>query len=155
MTQKSAGPDGDMNTTYDNGLPATYEEFFKLADYMVRKNIVPITWAGNVQTYVSSLLTSLWADFEGREQMMLNYNFDGTATNIVDRFDSEGKPITKNLEITLDNGYETYGKQLGRYHALSFMEELLNNRTYYNASLTFSPAQTHEMHKIHFYPENI
>ena len=81
--ERSAGPDGNPETIYDNGLPATYEDFFKLADYMVRKNIVPITWAGNVQNYVSSLLTSFWTDFEGREQMMLNYTFDGTAENIV------------------------------------------------------------------------
>lgn len=140
---RSAGPDGDIETTYDNGLPATYEEFFRLADYMVRKNIVPITWAGNVQTYVSSLLTALWADFEGQEQMMLNYNFNGTATNIVDSFDGQGNPVTKSLEITIENGYETYGRQLGRFHALNFLEQLLNNRTYYNGSLTFSPAQTH------------
>lgn len=140
---RSAGPDGDITTTFDNGLPATYDEFFRLADYMVRKNIVPITWAGNVQNYVSSLLTSFWADFEGMEQMMLNYNFDGTASHIVDGFDSNGKPIVKSQVITEDNGYLTYGKQLGRYHALSFLEQLLSNKTYYNSSLVFSPAQTH------------
>ncbi len=141
--ERSAGPDGDIETTYDNGLPATYEEFFKLADYMVRKNIVPVTWAGNVQNYVSSLLTAFWTDFEGMDQMMLNYNFDGNATNIVDGFDSQGKPIVRNQDITLDNGNITYGKQLGRYHALSFLEQLLTNRNYYNQALVFSPAQTH------------
>lgn len=141
--QRSSGPDGDPSTEFDNGLPATYEEFFILADYMVRKNIVPITWAGNVQSYVSSLLTSFWTDFEGVDQMMLNYNFDGEAKNIVDGFDSHGKPITKSVDITLDNGYLTYGKQAGRYHALSFLDQLLNNRSYFNANATFSPAQTH------------
>ena len=140
--ERSAGPDGDFATTYDNGLPATYEDFFKLADYMVRKNIVPITWAGNVQNYVSSLLTSFWTDFEGRDQMMLNYTFDGTADNIVTGFDGD-TPIVESREITTQNGYLTYGNQLGRYHALSFLEQLLSNPAYYNSSLVFSPAQTH------------
>jgi uncharacterized protein YxeA len=140
---RSAGPDGDFTTTYDNGLPATYDDFFKLADYMVRKNIVPVTWAGNVQNYVSSLLTAFWADFEGVDQMMLNYTFDGTATNLVERFDENGKPVLSSQVITEDNGYLTYAKQAGRFHALSFLERLLGNRTYYNSALTFSPAQTH------------
>lgn len=140
---RSAGPDGDITTLHDNGLPATYEEFFKLADYMVRKNIVPITWAGNVQSYVSSLLTSLWADFEGVDQMMLNYNYNGLAENIVDGFDANGNPILTSVNINLDNGYLTYAKQAGRYHALNFLEQLLSNRRYFNSNLTFSPSQTH------------
>lgn len=141
--ERSAGPDGDYSTTYDNGLPATYEDFFKLADYMVRKNIVPITWGGNVQPYVSSLMAAFWADFEGYDQMMLNYTFDGQANNLVSGFDNQGKPITYSEQITEDNGYLTYGKQAGRYHALSFLDQLLSNGSYYNSALTFSPAHTH------------
>src|SRR5690554_524004 len=136
---RSPGPDGDITTLHDNGLPATYEEFFKLADYMVRKNIVPITWAGNVQSYVSSLLTALWADFEGVDQMMLNYSYNGEAKNIVDGFDTNGNPLLTSVDINLDNGYLTYAKQAGRFHALNFLDQLLSNRSYFNSNLTFSP----------------
>ncbi|MGN1077163.1 MAG: hypothetical protein ACI4ST_01485, partial [Candidatus Gallimonas sp.] len=46
----SAGPDG-VAGTYDDGMPATYEEFFALCDYMYREfSIEPIRWAGKVQS---------------------------------------------------------------------------------------------------------
>lgn len=48
------------------------------------------------------LMLSLWADYEGAEQMQLNYSFNGTATNLVSSFGATG-PATKTVEI----GYST------------------------------------------------
>ena len=40
---KSAGPDGKTGT-YDDGLPATYTEFWQLCDKMVASNVIPFIW---------------------------------------------------------------------------------------------------------------
>ena len=67
---RSAGPDGQYGTA-DDGLPATYDEFYALCDYMADKNsdvdIKPILWSGtNKQDYIDWLLAELTADYEGR-----------------------------------------------------------------------------------------
>ena len=38
--EKSCGPDGVYGTS-DDGLPSSYEEFFKLCDYMVQRGVTP------------------------------------------------------------------------------------------------------------------
>ena len=127
--KRSKGPDGEFGTS-DDGLPATYEDFFKLCDYMVSMKITPITWNG-VSPYINALVESLQADYEGEEQMRLNYTASGTATNIVTGFDGE-TPILGSEEITQDNGYVTWTKQAGKYYGLKFVEELTANTNYYD-----------------------
>ena len=147
--ERSPGPDGKPETEYDNGLPATYDQFFALCDRIlaVDPDLIPVMWGGNVQEYVSSLLIALTADYEGAEQMELNYSFDGTLNHQVTSFDGTGKPVISNtpVAITADNGYELY-KAPGRYYALTFMERLMSNPNYYNktamsASFTHKDAQ--------------
>lgn len=142
-TPRSSGPDGNFEDSFDNGLPATYDDFFNLLDYMNRKNIEPILWSGGVQQYLNQLMLALWADFEGKDQMMLNYTFDGIAENLVSYFDDNNNPVIYDEEINTDNGYLVYGNQLGRYHALNFLETIINNKDFYNESFGFSPAQSH------------
>lgn len=140
--ERSGGPDGNPETEYDNGLPATYDQFFRLCDKMVEDGITPVMWGGTVQEYVSSLLIALATDHNGKEQAELNYNYDGTARNLITGFDANGNPIigTPKL-ITAKNGYELY-KQEGRYYALKFLERLVSNPDYYNEDAT-NNAFTH------------
>ena len=58
---KSNGPDG-VNGTSDDGLPATYDDFFKLLDKIVDLGDEAVAWAGNAQVYINNLLSSLAAD---------------------------------------------------------------------------------------------
>ena len=132
--EKSPGPDGDPSTTYDNGLPATYDDFFALCDKIVSLDMTPIMWGGTVQEYVNSLLTALACDFDGKEQTELNYNFSGTANTLVSEVKADGTVVYKDpTAITASNGYELYS-QAGRYYALSFLERLIANKKYYNSS---------------------
>lgn len=139
----SNGPDGQPNT-YDDGLPATYEEFFKLCDYMVKqKSITPFNWFGVGQDwYLVALMEALQADYEGVEQMTLNFTFDGTAKNLIS-VSADGQ-ITKlpELEITADNGYEL-GGQAGLYYAMQFLEKMIHGKGYHNVSKTSSLTYTH------------
>lgn len=133
---RSNGPDGIAGTS-DDGLPATYADFYKLCDRMVANGVVPLNWAGSVKNGTTNfLMLSLWADYEGAEQMQLNYSFNGTATNLVSSFGATG-PATETVEIGYSNGYELQ-RQAGKYYSLEFMENILSNSSYYIASDTFS-----------------
>ena len=120
---KSKGPDGKANTA-DDGLPTTYDEFFALCA-LIKDKCEPITWAGkHRQEYLNWFKTALAANYEGLDQMSLNYSFDGTATNLIE-VDANGN-ITElaDIEINKDNGYEL-AKQAGKYYAVKFLQEII------------------------------
>lgn len=138
----STGPDGKYET-YDDGLPATYEEFFALCDYMVNKSITPFNWLGKGgDWYLSDVRLSMYADYEGIEQMSLNYNLNGTAKNLISV--DENNNITKlpNTNITPQNAYEL-SMQAGQYYSIDFMSKIKTNTSYHNANKTGSMTYTH------------
>ncbi|MDD6995163.1 MAG: hypothetical protein SPH68_02230 [Candidatus Borkfalkiaceae bacterium] len=143
----SAGPDGEYGT-YDDGLPATYDDYFRLCKYMqLEFAITPVIWGGKVQTYPVTFMTSLYADYEGERQMRLNYDFNGTANDLVCvengkvQYNADGTLKTYSTAISASNGYELY-KQSGRYYALSFLERLVNSE-YYNSGDCFGGTVDH------------
>lgn len=123
--EKSAGPDGEYDTA-DDGLPATYDEFFALCGYMTSsQGITPFIWSGKYATfYIDYFLGALMADYEGVEQGFLNYSYNGTAKNLISVDNSGNVTKLKDTVITPSNGYEIY-KTAGRYYALSFLEEII------------------------------
>lgn len=139
--KRSVGPDGVYGTS-DDGLPATYEEFFLLCDYIAYDGNTPITWNGVAyQDYLNDFMQALIADYEGLENMSLNYTLDGVANDlgtIVDgQFVFDETPTT----ITEDNGYELK-RQAGKYYALDFIEKLIDTDEY-SYTLAFNHAYWH------------
>lgn len=124
--ERSAGPDG-YHGTYDDGLPATYDEFFTLCAYMQNlKGIQPFTISGQYSdAYITSLLSALTGDYEGYDQTMLNYTFDGTAKNLITVSQNGITPDATDTEIENSNGYEL-SRQAGKYYALQFLEGIKN-----------------------------
>ncbi len=143
----SKGPDGKAGT-YDDGLPATYEEFFALCDYMQKEmGIEPVRWAGNVQSYMMAVLEGLASDYEN-DQFLLKSRFNGTADNLVKFgsngkmiFGADGEPETHSLAINERNGYELTA-QKGFYYALKYLEALLGSN-YYDKDLCFNGTSSH------------
>ena len=128
--QKSNGPDGEAGT-YDDGLPATYDEFFILCAKMKELGITPVIWTGDNQVYFTEFLAALACDYEGLGQSMLNVTFDGTATNLVNEVDQSGiVSMMPETPITANNGY-LLAKQAGKYYALQFADRLLNKQSKY------------------------
>lgn len=120
----SSGPNG-IHGDYDDGLPATYEEFFALCEYMKSGNsgteITPMIM-NSAHFYMHYLLASMQADYEGVDDYMLNFTFNGTANHLVEEINADGSVVLKDpVSISNANGYELYG-QAGRYYALSFLE---------------------------------
>lgn len=122
---KSKGPDGLLGTE-DDGLPTTYDEFFALCE-AISDTCSPIGWAGKYrQEYINWFMTAMTANYEGLEQMSLNYSFDGVAKNLIS-VDAAGN-VTDLPDLTIngpENGYEL-AKQAGKYYALKFMERILD-----------------------------
>ena len=146
--EKTLGLDGVKSE--DDGLPATYDEFFILCDAMVEMGVTPFCYAGSVrQDYIPFFLSALMVDVEGYDQAMLNFEFDGTATDIVKSLttDENGKITSIEYEeptkIENSNGY-LLRKQAGRAYALSFLDRLMSNPDYYDAMIT-NDGTTHPL----------
>ena len=143
---KSTGPDG-MYGTYDDGLPATWEDMFVLFDRMVKRGVTPLTWTGEHYTfYLGKLLEAIAIAYEDEESELF-FSFNGTATHLVDTITETDnlfdeltfKPATK---ITPENGYELYNSA-GRYYALKVMEKILSNTSYYDFNNCFNNTVSH------------
>ncbi len=129
-TTKSAGPNGETGD-YDDGLPATFTEWKTLVDTMDDLSITPYTWTSEYWYYRYRWLTSVWADYEGKENFDLNMTFDGEYT-----FDGDTEPT----EISVDNAYLLQG-QLGKKYALEYAEYIMDNNYY-----TEDPFNTNNKH---------
>jgi len=144
---KAKGPD-NIAGTYDDGLPQTYEQFFEMMDYMVSRGVTPFVWSGRYR-YADMLTRALWTTFEGKEQISLNYTFNGTAKSLVNvtnngsisNFESAQLEKLPEMQINEDNAYYVF-KQEGRFRALQFAKRLISGTDYYS-SLSFSPSQSH------------
>ncbi len=123
---KTAGPDGEKGSD-DDGLPTTYEEFFLLCDYISGVgNDNPVVWTGQYRnSYLTHFINAMVTDYNGYEQMRLNYEFDGTATNLGKVVDGVFVPDEKDTYIDGTNGYEL-ARQAGKYYAMNFYKTLFD-----------------------------
>ena len=142
LSNRTAGPDGKAGTE-DDGLPTTYEEFYALCSYISYTN-QPVSWAGKYrEEYLNWFITALTANYEGLEQMSLNYNYEGQAKNLISVADDG--TVTKLDELAIngaENGYELT-KQAGKYYALSFLEKIANEGWYSAGSFIDTYEQTY------------
>jgi len=150
------GPSGIPNG-YDAGLPATYDDFFALCEYMnTQRGITPISWSGeHISTYTSYLLGAAYADYQGKDGYELLTNA-GTVpgkntTKIVTGFDGEDNPILseeKAVSISDPDSVKNLKKQAGWYHSLRFLDEIIKNNWYSKKSV--SATQKHVMAQADF-----
>lgn len=133
-----AGPDGKLGT-YDDGMPATYDDFFALCDQIVEDNVIPVQWG--FSDYFTWLIAALLADYEGYDDMMRNFTFEGETDLVkLDTVNKENLTYeTEKVSITAENGYEL-ARQEGYLYALDFAERLLQNTSYYDANVSLSTA---------------
>ena len=132
-TNLSKGPD-NVAGTWDDGLPRTYEEFDVLMDNL-SGSYTPIVLTGGTTSYVNRYVQNHFVNYEGKEQSMLNYNFNGVATDLgtvtstgVANKDEQTTPISQYSE-----GVELQ-RQLGKYYALDFLKNHMMNGNLKTAS---------------------
>lgn len=137
---RSYGPDGKtgivngIDYSVDDGCPATYDQFFQLCDKIVADGMIPFIWSGACPGYVSELLDVLAADASGfdntgKANFQRCFDFNGTASNIIDTINELDGTFTYKDPVAINNlnGYLTR-EQDGFYYALQFMERLLTTR---------------------------
>lgn len=150
----SVGPDG-VPGTYDDGLPATYADFYKICDVLKNTyDIDPILW---YYPYVSTMLSCMHADYEG-EAFMDNFDFSAENAKLVNNVTRKVDPVTgyityeyttKNVDISQANGYEVF-RQAGRLHALEFLENI--EKLGYASTRNYDESHTHlTMHEQFLY----
>lgn len=129
---RTVGPDG-VKGTRDDGLPSSYEELYALMDQMVADGVIPFTWTVATQNYVNDLVVGLDVAYAGRDEYMLNVNFDSSKTNtqatIIDTFNGD-TPVEKEVAITNENGY-LLSQRAGKYYAYELLEKILSSDNYH------------------------
>lgn len=137
------GPDGKTGIidgtdyTLDDGLPATWDDFFKLMDVMVNNNVIPFVFT-NTYGYIEDWLQALWIDYEGSENWNAAKTFNGTYTYLNEKGEEQY------LTYTEENGYEV-SNQYGKKLAVKIAEKIVQNGWYetgsFNATTTHNKAQ--------------
>lgn len=142
--KKSKGPDGKEGTP-DDGLPATYDDFYRLCERMQDLGVIPFIWPGMYPYVTTYAAYQMWADYEGRDQFYLNFSFDGTATDLVESIDGKGKVTTMApTKINNENGVLVQ-KQRGKYEVLKFWYNIMhpqNEADLFYHNLSFSPSMS-------------
>ncbi len=131
--------------TLDDGLPSTYEEFGKLFNKLLDKEITPFIASERGIEYTANYLFNVFADYEGVDNMRMTLTLNGTSNDLVDTVDASGNVTMKGATaITENNGYELQ-RQRGRYETLKFFNDVIvSSPNNYNKKLENShiAAQT-------------
>lgn len=132
----SAGAD-NVPGTWDDGLPRTYEEFDILMDNL-GGSYTPIVLTGGTTSYVNRYIQNHFVNFEGKEQSLLNYTFNGSATHL-GTVEQSGADVIIHQDaaptsISEYNQGAVLQKQLGKYHALDFLKNHMMNGSLKTAS---------------------
>lgn len=119
----STGPDGKLGT-FDDGMPNTMKDFEILLKEMRDTGIIPFSFSGQYWYTRNNAYQAIHASYEGRDDYMLNFSFDGT--------DSD-----PNIgEITNEkSSYVKLLNQEGRKAGIRFFQEIAaDNRNYVKGS---------------------
>ena len=135
-TNFSNGPDGEPGT-YDDGLPATYDQMIALCDEILAKGFYPFMYSGNYPAYVNRAFYGYAADYEGYDAYSQNNTFTGTlkvAKSITPKAGTMEADIEfETVELSEANGYELQ-RQAGKYYALAMQEALFGSAKYLGGS---------------------
>ena len=130
--ERSAGPDGRYDTEFDNGLPATLEDFQALVDKMYEMNINSIIWTGQyADTYSTFLARSFQINYHGVDESKIMFDGggeNGRETRLVTDWNADGTPKIEYVNVGLSN-IKDLGKQAGIYYGLKMFEILLSSGT--------------------------
>lgn len=122
------GKDGKAGT-YDDGLPVDIEEWEELLANIKSTGIYPFIWNRKFTDYLISINEAMWAQYDGIENYMISYNYDGTYTN-----PSTGEQTL----ITPATGYLAYQME-GKRKAIDFVDTYMTGRYFTGAQEYIHP----------------
>lgn len=138
-TEKSAGRDG-IKGTYDDGTPVTFADFENLLYKMAMDKVTPFIWS-NLLSYVFNTLTSMWADYEGKENFEKAMALEGDTLTLYDfskdNFEEAMASTDATAAMTYENGY-LINNMKGKAAALKLAELIIGNQDFYDERSGFS-----------------
>lgn len=136
----SAGPDG-IKPSYDDGLPATMEEFFNLCEYM--KTIVGVTpfilTGEHAAKYSANFVNRAAAAYDGKAITEARYTFNADNVTYVteDSIETDESVLGYSYEVQTANISNVNGYLLqhtqGKLYGLAFLEKLIEGN-YFDAT---------------------
>ena len=145
----SKGPDGKADT-YDDGMPATYDELWRWCEYVTQPGIdvIPFCWTGAyMDSYSKYLEEALIVDTLGEKagQYYFSQSKDTVTLDLIRSFDGSGNPVITTETVSRDNSYDMSMAAAG-YYMLDFWKHILDNGWYYEMSM--NQLTTHDV--IHY-----
>lgn len=123
----STGPDGVLGT-YDDGLPNTMADFaYLMKEIAMDPSRIPFCFSGKYVYVRNHAFQAIHANYEGYDNYMLNYTFDGYDTGL-------------NKQISPSN-YKDLLYQNGRKAGIRFFEEIFKQQAY-STNSKYSSDQT-------------
>lgn len=110
------GPDGELGT-YDDGMPATWEQFKKLLATMTESGVTPFVWAGATNYQREYFFQQVYANYEGARDYSAAYTLQGED----DVFGT----------ITEQNAWQLAGQE-GKLAAYKAVEDIMSNPSNYS-----------------------
>ena len=150
----SAGPDGAFGT-YDDGFPATFDEFYALCNYIASKSVTPFIWTGANPGYADMITQSIFTNDLGLERAKTYYSLNGTMDNLV-KFNGETAQFDKNGNPVIDEPYTFNGGVTDGYHimrtaskwyALKFAEKIATSPSWTHTACFDSTSQSEAQNK--------
>ena len=138
----STGIDG-VPGTWDDGLPETYSQFNRLVEKIRGDSgITPILYGSDASGYWSRALMNYWSDYEGKENMLKNWDFEGSF-NRVTGFDGDTPVIGSYTfnQSNLASSVKELQKQPGKYYALKFLKEVVCGNSNNYRGMQYNAAQ--------------
>lgn len=105
--------DADLFEEKGYEVPETYDELIELMDQMVADRIIPVTVSAYAYIYTTAI--AFWANYEGKNNFLLNSTFSGTDSNLG--------------EINLQNAYKLMNQE-GRKAYLQFYYDIVQTPDY-------------------------
>lgn len=132
--EKSCGPNG-VKGDYDDGLPSTYMEFYKMMDKMTKNNVIPFVWTGKSMHYTNILTDSLLISYLGGDLTAANYDYQSDATlEVIESFTGDTPNVTTITGINEDNANKIRSSA-ALYYALELCDKVFSNeKNYYRES---------------------
>ena len=146
----SAGPDG-VKPSYDDGLPATYDQFFNWCNTLAtEKQVTPFCWTGaHVEDYMKYLYQALLVDTQGLEagQYMYSQADKEVDVKVIKSFNGD-TPVVTTQKVSRVNAKDMK-YSAAAYYMYDFIDRLVSNPLYYDAD-SFSHLQKHETAQFTF-----
>ncbi len=131
-TKKSCGPNGKYGD-YDDGLPSSYQEFYKMMDKVKTASCYVMVFTGAQTHYSQMLPTALYANYVGIDgiNVNLNLNSNGKEVEVIKSFTGNTPNITKEV-ISEENGnqYLVYN-MAGIYYGLELAAKIFGDSSSY------------------------